>query len=265
LKLTTKATGLLMLLSVYFPAAPFAQAQGQSNKAEVIRQAGASYYNLRKYGLTEFQARVAPTWEVISKGVESNPEALKLLRNLKFTFFFGANDEVRITQDVGIAAPNAQVEGAFKQIIGSMEEMLDGIFKTWSLFMIKTPFPPAEGESQLKDLGSAYLLTFKESSADIAFTMTKDFSVTELKVVSPNFSSSIRPQFTKTEKGNVLIGYSANYVQAKGLGKVELNIQIDNQDVNGLKLPQRIRVHSVLDGEAYETEMVFSDYQVKTH
>lgn len=265
MKLNTKATGLLILLSFCFPPAHLAQAQSQSNNGEVIRQASASYYGLRKHGLTEFQARVTPTWEVTVKDVASNPEALKVLRSLKSTILFKADNDVKVTHDVGIKAPNAEVEEGFKQIFDGIEKMLDGFFTTWTMFMFDSPFPPPDGDFQLKDFGSTYLLTYKETDADVAFTMTKDFSITELKVVSPTFSSSISPQLIKTEKGFILTGYTANYVPAKGPGKVELNIQIDNQDVNGLKLPQRLRVHSVLDGEAYETELVFSEYQVKTH
>ena len=261
LRLNLKATALLFPVLCCALAAPVAQSQ--TNKVEVLKEATQSYYGLRKSGLIEFQARVTPTWEVAVKNIESNPEALKLLNGLKFTMLLGADDAVTVNHEVTIPAPNAKAEEGFKQIFSGLEQMLSGFFMTWNLFMLNNPFPSADREYQVKDLGNTYLLTYKETDADVAITMTKSFSITELKVVTPEFSSSIMPQLTKTEKGYVLSGYAANYLPAKGPGKVELNIQLDYQDVNGLKLPQRLRAHSVLDGQPTETELIFSDYRVK--
>lgn len=263
-QLRTGASGLFILLLFCYLAAPAAHAQSQTSKAEVIKQASQSYYSLRRSGLKEFQARVTPSWEVAVKGIESNPEALKLLRGLKFTMLFGADDEVKVNHEVTVPAPNATVEAGFKRIFDGIEQIVSGFFKTWDLFMLNAPFPQADGEYELKDLGGTYLLIYKETGADVALTMTKDFSITEVKIASPEFNSSIVPLFAKTEKGYLLIGYSATYLPLKGPGKVELNIQIDYQDVNGLKLPQRIRAHSVLDGQPNEAELLFSDYQMKT-
>jgi hypothetical protein len=264
LKLNTSATGVVVLLSFCCLIAPAARGQSQTNKAEISKQASRSYYGVRKYGLMEFQARVTPTWEVAVKGIESNPEALKLLRGLRFTMSFGADDKVKLNHEATMPAPNATVETGFKQLFDGVEQMVSGFFATWDLFMLTSPFPQPDAEYELKDLGSTYLLTYKEADADIAFTMTKDFSITEFKVVTPEFSSLILPKFTKTAGGYVLIGYSATYEPAKGPGKVALDLQIDYEDVSGLKLPHRIRVHSVLDGEPTESELIFSEYQVKT-
>lgn len=261
MKLNLKATALLFSVLCCALAAPVAQSQ--TNKAEVLKGATQSYYGLRKSGLIEFQARVTPTWEVAVKNIESNPEALKLLNGLKFRVLLGADDVVKVNHEVTIPAPNAKVEAGFKQIFGGLEQVLSGFFTTWNFFMLNNPFSSVDSEYQVKDLGITYLLTYKETDADVAITMTKSFSITELKVITPEFSSSITPQLTKTEKGYVLIGYAANYVPAKAPGKVELKIQVDYQDVNGLKLPRRLRAHSVLDGKPTETELIFSDYTVK--
>jgi hypothetical protein len=262
LKLNTGAIGLLILVSFCCPVE--LAAQRQINKTEIIKQAGQSYYGLRKAGLLEFQARVTPTWEVSVKGIESHPEALKLLKGLKFSMTLTTDDRVNVSYEASTPAPNATVEAGFKQIFSGVEKLLSGFFDSWNLFMLNSPLPQADREYELKDLGSTYLLTYRETDADVTITMTKDFSITELKVISPRFKSSILPQFTKTEGGFVLTGYSANYVPIEGPGKVELNLQIDYQNVNGLKLPRTIRVHSTLDAEPNETELTFGDYQVKT-
>jgi hypothetical protein len=258
----TARTGKALLLILC--ACPFiAQAQNQIDKAAIIRQASRSYYGVRASGLVEFQARVTPTWEVAIKDIGSNPEGLKLLNSLKFSLSFVVDKAVEVNQEMSVPAPNEQVAAGFKQIRAGMQQLLSGFFDTWDLFMLNSPFPQADGSYELTDSISGYLVNYKDGKADISVEMNKDLTVTLVKVISPEFEGSIWPKFTRTDKGLVLTGYSANYLPAKGPGKVDLDIQIEYQDVQGLRLPQRLRMHSVLDGVTTETELVFSDYQVR--
>jgi hypothetical protein len=260
--MTTARTGkaLLLILCVY----PFsAQAQNQIDKAAIIKQATRSYYGVRASGLVEFQARVTPNWEVAVKDIGSKPEALKLLNSLKFSMSFDVDNAIKVNQEMGVPAPNEQVAAGFKQIHSGIEQIIKGFFDTWNLFMLNTPFPEADGSYELRDSTSGYFINYKEGKADVSVEMNKEFTVTLVKVVSAEFDSSIWPKFTRSDRGLVLTGYSAKYLPAKGAGKVDLDIQIEYQDVQGLRLPQRLRMHSVLDGETTETELVFSDYQVK--
>jgi hypothetical protein len=242
---------------------PPVSAQAQLDKAAIVKQAAQSYYSVRAAGLIEFQARVTPTWEVALKDTNPNPEGLKLLNALKFTVFFDAENAVRVDHEVGIAAPNEKVQASFDRVFAGIQQVLEGYFETWDLFMINNPFPVATGAFDLKAEGSGYVISFKETVADVTVNMNKDFTVTLVRVVSPEFNSSISPQFTRTDKGFVLVAYSAKYVPTKGPGAVDLNVQIDYQDVQALKLPQRVRAHSVLDGQATDVELVLSEYQVK--
>jgi hypothetical protein len=252
---------LLMLLVVAYPFN--ARSQGQINKAAVIRQANSSYYSVRASGLVEFQARVTPNWEVAIKDIGAQPETLRLLNGLKFSISFDSNNAIKMNHEVGIPAPNEQTEAGFNQIFAGMEQMVSGFFDTWELFMLNSPFPPPDGSYDFRDSTGGYYINYKEGNADVSIEMNKDFTVTLVKVVSAEFESSIWPKFTRSDKGFVLNRYSAKYLPAKGPGKVDLEIQIEHLDVQALKLPQRLRMHSVMDGQATETELTFSDYQVK--
>jgi hypothetical protein len=267
LQLTTCATALLLLLLWCCPTAADAQTQTQSetplNKADIINKAKNSYYGLRKLGLIQFQARVSPNWDTLFAGKDLDPEALKQIKEIKSTVVLGANDEIKVNTESGGSWPNAQLKQGVDLIFDGMSDMLKGFFPTWSLFMLTPPFPDGSEEFELKDLGNTYLIRHKERDDDISISMTKDFMITEVKVITAGYSSSVFPNFTKTDKGFVLIGYSAKYRTVKGPGSVDLSIQIGYQEVAGLKLPQKIQVHSVVDGEASDVELFLSEFQVK--
>lgn len=244
-------------------AVPAMAGIAQVNKREIVKQATQASYSLRQLGLLEFKANMQPNWTLTAKSFAPNPAAMRMLNALLFSVSLGPDGSVKVEHSSSLPIPSDQEE-SIKQVYVGMDEIVSGFFATWNSFMLTSPFPAVDSEYQLQDLGTAYLLTYKESGTDVAITMNKNFSITELKVVTPEFNASIRPEFTKTEKGFVLIGYSADYVPTKGPGKVGLKMDIDYQDVNGFRLPQKLRAHSVYDGQPTETELIFKNYEVKT-
>ena len=100
---------------------------------------------------------------------------------------------------------------------------------------------------------------------DVITTMGKDMIIIEVKVSSAEFISSVRPQLTRTAKGFVLSGYTADYKPTSGPGVVKLDLKIVNHPVNGLQLPSNLVLDSVLDGEATHMELAFSEHQVTSH
>jgi hypothetical protein len=160
---------------------------------------------------------------------------------------------------------SAKQREGFDQIYSGMDQAVSGFFSTWSMFMLNTPFPSAETEYELEDLGKQYRLTYKDGSADVVTLMSKDLIITEVKVTSAEFTSSVRPQFTRTAKGLVLSGYTADYQPTSGPGVVKLDVKMEHQPVSGLQLPVSLIADSVLDGAPTHIELAFSDRQVKSH
>ncbi|HEX4604545.1 MAG TPA: hypothetical protein VH724_11150, partial [Candidatus Angelobacter sp.] len=101
--------------------------------------------------------------------------------------------------------------------------------------------------------------------SDIVTLMSKDLIISEVSVTSPEFISSVRPKLTRTQKGLVLSGYSADYKPVSGPGIVKLNIKIEHQTVSGLQVPVGLIADSVLDGAPTHIELAFSEQQVKSH
>ncbi len=241
----------------------------RTDKKEIIRQARASYYSLRGLGLAGFQAGVKPTWEVVLKDqVRSDPAsaqaALKLLNSLHFTMSLDSAGKASVEHSADAPPPNEQAASAFNQIYSGMDQALSGFFETWSPFMLTSPFPEVESDYQLEDQGGEYRLSYKDGSSDVLTIMKKDLTITSIKVVSPEFVSSLRPQFTRTAKGFILSGYSADYQPTSGKGVVALKVQLEYQEVQGLQLPSKLFLDSHYDGEPTQMELVFANYQVTT-
>jgi hypothetical protein len=175
-----------------------------------------------------------------------------------------ASGNVKVDHSTDAPPPNEQVATGFNQIYSGMDQALSGFFQSWSPFVLTTPFPAVEGEYQLEDLGGEYKLSYKDGNADVVTRMNKDLLITAVTVNSPEFLSSVKPEFARTPKGFVLTGYSADYQPVSGKGVVQLNVQLEYNEVNGLQLPSRLKLDSVYDGAPTQMELAFAGYKVTT-
>jgi len=55
---------------------------------------------------------------------------------------------------------------------------------------------------------------YKDGESDVSVTLKEDLSITELRVVSPQLTAIMRPQFTKTPKGYLINAFSGEYQYA---------------------------------------------------
>lgn len=250
-----------------------AMAQSQTpvaNSRKVIEDARHAYYGLRAAGLDEFRATVKPNWEVVLKDqMKADPAAaqagLKLLNGLHFSMLLDRSDKVTVTHHADTAPANEQQRQGFDQIYSGMDQAISGFFATWELFMLNSPFPSPDGDYKLEDLGTQYRLSYKDGSSDVVTVMGKNLIITDIKVDSAEFSSSVRPRFVHTAKGFVLTGYDADYKPTSGPGVVKLNLKIAHEPVSGLQLPVGLVMDSVMDGAPTHMELAFSEHEVKSH
>ena len=258
----------LLLLACGLAAAQSPVPAADSKK--VVEKARQAYYNLRTAGLDEFRATIKPNWElVLEDQLKADPEkgqaAVKLLNGLHFSMLLDKKGKVTVTHHTDTEPANDQQRQSFDQIYSGMDQAITGFFTTWSVFMLSPPMPPVGSEYQLEDLGVQYRISYKDGPSDVVTTMGKDMIITEVKVNSKDFVSSVRPQLTRTAKGFVLSGYSADYKPTSGTGVVKLDLKIQNQPVKGLQLPTNLVLDSVLDGEPTHMELAFSEHQVTSH
>lgn len=257
------------------PSAPVAQSPKAAPKAQtadqrIVRQGREAYYSLRADGLDEFQATIKPNWALVLKDqLKADPAsgqaAVKLLNGLHFSMLLDKDGKVTVTHHTDTEPANEQQRQGFAQIYSGMDQAINGFFTTWELFMLTSPFPAADSNYTLEDLGTQYRLSYKDGAADVVTMMDKNLIITDIKVNSADFISSVRPQFVHTAKGFVLTGYDADYKPTSGSGVVKLAIKIDHQPVSGLQLPVSLVLDSVMDGAPTHMELAFSEHQVKAH
>jgi len=247
---------------------PTSPAQVASKR--VVQQARDAYYSLRAAGLDEFKSTIKPNWEmVLQEQIQSDPKqaqaALELLNGLHFTMQLDKNGKVTVSHRTDAEPPNEKVRQGFEQIYGGIDQAVSGFFATWSIFMLTSPFPEVDSVYQLDDLGGKYRLSYKEGASEIVTILGKDLVINEIKVTSPQFVSTIKPQIRKSDKGFVLAGYVGDYTPTGGGGVVHLDVKIQNGPVDGLQLPLTLLADSVYDGTPTRMELAFSEYQIKTH
>lgn len=268
-----KSRWLRLCLPLLLACGVAAAAQSQTpvpDRKKVIEEARRAYYGLRVAGLDEFRATVKPNWElVLQDQVKTDPAsaqaALRLLNGLHFSMLLDRSDKVTVTHHADTAPANEQQRKGFDDIYSGMDQAISGFFTTWSLFMLNSPFPSADSDYRLDDLGTQYRLSYKDGSSDVVTMMGKNLIITDIKVNSAEFISSVRPQFVRTAKGFVLTGYDADYKPTSGPGVVKLTLKIDHQPVSGLQLPFGLVLDSVMDGAPTHMELAFSEYEVKSH
>jgi hypothetical protein len=240
------------------------------DRKQIVEDARQAYYNLRTAGLDEFRATIQPNWALVLKDqLKADPAngqaALKLLNGLHFSMLLDKDGKVTVTHHTDFEPANEQQRKGFDQIYSGMDQAIDGFFATWSVFMLAAPFPAANSQYQLDDLGTQYRVSYKDGKADVITTMGKNLIITEVKVNSAEFISSVRPQLTRTANGFVLSGYSADYKPTSGPGVVKLDLKIENRSVNDLQLPVNLVLDSVYDGEPTHMELAFSEHNVTRH
>jgi hypothetical protein len=253
---------------VYSLTLPFAHGADKPDKREVIKQARHAYYSLADRGLTGFQSNLQPNWRLNLKDlIASDPAnaeaAVKLLNGIHFMLSLGPDGVVKVTHRADVAPPNEKAAEGFNQIYAGMEQAMSGFFDTWKPFMLDTPFP-VNGDYRLEELDNQYHLSYKDGTADVATTMSKELLISEIKMDDPAFKSVIKPVFTTSSQGFLLTGYDATSHGTSGNDETRLKVQIDYQQVNGFQLLNKLNLSGAYQGTPFEVEVTFSEYEVKT-
>ena len=256
----------LGLLSVFvFAATMPAQA---ADKAETLKQARQSYYSLKDQGLADFQCTIGPNWQLLLTEQKLDPEtvnrAVLLLNKIHFSVSLAAGADARVTHN-NVDAENEQVAKGLSQIYSGMEQMTTGFFQTWSVFSMSPALPETGTEYQLEKTGAEYRLSYKDGTADVVTMLDHDFAISYLKTTTPEFDSTIRPQFKKTAKGLLMTGYRATYTGKSAADTTELQVAIDYQAVDDFQLPQKLDLKGTYGASPFHVEVAFSGCHATRH
>ena len=237
------------------------------HKQEILKKARAACYNLRSRGLLSFQSGLEPDWDTMLAGArKTNPEgtdrAVKLLEAIHFHMTLAADDSVKVTHDT-VEAPNDASAKGLAQVYGGMEQMTQGFFQTWSVFLLSYPFPEPGSPYHLVASGEQYQLTYKEGDTDeVTTTLGKDLRILSMKVTTAAFSSLLQPQYEATSQGLLLVGYQADYQSGNAAETTKLQVGIQYADVDGFKLPSELNLQGSYGGSPFSVRVAFKDIQV---
>ncbi len=252
MKRPTLAPGVLLtILALTVSAYPRAQAPAQQ---EVLSRARAAYYSLAKKGFTGFNAAVEPNWEVIL-GNTATPASLKIFRAVQFSMAVDANGAVTLTHEVGADAAKADLQPTVNRIHADVQRLVAGFFNTWRLFVLTSPFP--ETEIQVENSGSQHKLSYTSQSNAVTIAMNADLTITEWIFVGPSVKRTVKPKFQKTADGLLLSGYKGTFEPLGDGIKTILDFHIEYQDLNGMKVPYKVRLGGMHGSEPVEAELVF--------
>ena len=239
-----------------------------ADKKEIIRQAREAYYNVKAAGLVEFRCQASPDWDSIVKAIKPPPadpdQLLPLLRQLHFGVAVGPDGGAVVSHQFDGAPPSQQMAARLSLMTTGADQVLNGFFQSWTPFVFGSAFPESNAEYELENADELYRLHQKQGSADVVVTMTREFVITEIAVKSPQLEATIRPQFSRNNKGYLLSRLGDVY-KIGPTAQGEFAMDIRYQEVEGFTLPAALTANVTVTGSttiAATFEINFVNYHV---
>jgi hypothetical protein len=247
-KLPGVFTSLFMILALTVAVYPQEQLAA---KQDVITAARAAHYSLARKGFKGFTATVEPNWDVILAQT-ATPANLKIFRAVRFTMVVDENGAVTVSHEAGANAASAEV---VNRIHSDVQRLVTGFFNTWRNFVVNSPFP--ETQIKIENSGKQYRLSYTTPSGEVTIAMTDELLIREWYLSGPTVKRTVKPQFQKTPEGFLLTDYKQIFEPVGEGIKTTLDFHIEYQDLNGMKVPQKVRLSGMHGSEAVEAEVAF--------
>lgn len=255
----TRALGCpLIILALTVSTVPGDQlaAKSYAVSPDVLSQARSAYYSLTRKGFKGFTATVEPNWEVILAQT-ATPASLKIFRAVRFSIVVDANGAVTVSHEVDSDARNPELQPVVNRIHNDVQRLVTGFFNTWRIFVVNSPFPETDNQIKIENADKQYHLSYTTQSGNVTIAMTRDFLITEWKFSGPTVKRTVKPQFQKTVDGFLLTGYQGTFEPIGDGIKTTLDFHIEYQDVDGMKVPQKVRLSGMHGSEPVEAELIF--------
>jgi hypothetical protein len=255
----SKTTAALLTVAAVQLLSPSVSAQSSAASTnKVITQARAAYYNLGSHNFNGFRATIHPNWKVIL-GDTATPQNLKVFRSQHFWMSVDARGVVSVNREFD-EKPSLSLESSLKQINENLQRLLSGFFETWAFFVISSPFPELEINTEFVD--KQYRIFYKALSSEVILRMTADFVITQCDFYDEQTKRTLKPVLQKTSEGLLLRSYHS-VIEPGGEGKkTVVSTSVAYVDVGGIKLPNRIQIKGLYGLEPVEAELEFDQYSL---
>ncbi len=249
-----KLPGVLSSLFIIpaLTAAVYPQQQ-PATKQDVITATRTAYYSLARKGFKGFAATIEPNWEVILAQT-ATPANLKVFRAVQFSMVVDENGAVTVTHEAGANAPSAEV---VNRIHYDVQRLVTGFFNTWRIFMVASPLRETENQIKIENQGKEYRLSYTTQSGQVTIAMTDELLIKETTFSGATLKRTVKPQFQTTADGFLLTDYKQTTEPVGNGIKTTLEFHIQYQDLNGLKVPQKVRLTGMHGSEPVEAELTF--------
>jgi hypothetical protein len=258
-----------LLLSAFLVVAPSSGFQLSSAQQQILQRANRAYYNLPAQGLAEFQCAVVPDWSVTLKeelhqDFPPDHPAIKALNGIHFWLTLDEKGSAKLTHQLDVVPTDPQTLENYNQTISGVEEVLSGFSQSVAPFLLTTIFPSQSDASfSMETRDSLHHVKYKDGQSDVSVTLKEDLAITDLRVVSPELTATMRPQFTKTAKGYLISAFMGEYQYAKDAAKSSVTMEIEYAEVQGMNLPSKLRVNTVAGDQSHKMVFDFKNHEVK--
>lgn len=223
---------------------------------DVVSRARSAYYSLARKGFKGFTAAVEPNWEAILAQT-ATPQNLKIFRAVRFAMAVDENGAVTVTHEVDTNASSVELQPTVNRIHYDVQRLVTGFFNTWRIFVVTSPFPETENQIKIENSGKQYRASYTTQSGEVTITMTDDLSLKEWSLSTSTLKRTVKPQFQKTADGLLLTDYKQIFEPVGDGIRTTLDFHIQYQDLNGMKVPQKVRLSGMHGSEPVEAELTF--------
>lgn len=253
MKLTRAPGSLLLIFTLTVSVYPREQT---ANKQDLISQARAAYYSLERKGFKGFSATIEPNWEVILAQT-ATAQNLKIFRDVRFSMLVDANGAVIVSHEVGPNATKPELQPVVNRIHLDVQRLVTGFFNTWRMFVVSSPLPGTENQFKIENAGKQKSISYTTPFGQVTITMAGDLSIKEWNLSRSTVKRTVKPRFQKTVDGYLLTDYQQIFEPLGDGIKTTLDVHIEYQDLNGMKVPQKVRLSGMHGGEPVEAELAF--------
>ncbi|MFN2579002.1 MAG: hypothetical protein ABR607_15095 [Pyrinomonadaceae bacterium] len=261
--ITLKSLAAFSLVIFGCVPSPAGSQISEGEKAVILSAARGKYYNLKQAGLLEFRANIEPNWDALLPDTEARSTGRALLNALHFSFSVDPQGQLRLEHHVDGAPSNQKLAEGITRTFKGMDESISSFFRTWSIFLLTSPFPPAGSDYTIQKQANDYKFLQQQGELNVQVTTDNDFMISEIRVTGPELIASLRPVLEKTAGGFLLKGYTANSERLSGARKTTVKALLEYETASGMQLLHKVSLDTVFQGVPAKMEWLFTGYQLK--
>jgi hypothetical protein len=236
------------------------------NAADVIRKMHDAQYNLPKHGMKGFRCSITIDWDAFYKDLgadsASSQALLSLLKKTRFRVVVGPDGSSSVSRESD-EPPSADIADRLQQSQAGVDQVINGLLKTWAIFMVQSVIPQPDEKYRLVLVDGKYLLTQSTDSSNLAIDFDSNFMMERVSTRSTKTQSGVfRPTFANSPNGFVLTGYTVTFDPPVDGQTANADVKIENQAVDDLELPHIVNIKLPYKNASLKIHMTFSDYQV---